>query len=348
MCGGGAERGAASTPRCASFLHNVTAMLFRAVVAVACFPLALSLTPADYGRLDGGEPVIALIPSEGRHIAIRAATKIDADPGRLIEWTRHIEDFQRSSYVRAIGRFSQPPRIEDLETLTLDEDDLSALRRCRPGKCDVKLDDDEIVRMRMAAEQAGADWRRSVQLVFRAAVLERAQRYLAEGLGPSAAYHDRKTRIHLESEFLALTSDVALVYPSLFPLTNYLALYPSSRSDHIESFLYWSKEELGAKPIVSVTHVAMTASGDDRRRETLVAKKQIYASHYILAALSFTAITTAANGRDRYLVYLNHSRSDVFDGLFGGFIRRVIQRRLRAEGPPVLDQMRRRLESVAP
>jgi hypothetical protein len=323
-------------------------MLLRAVLAITCFPLALSLTPADYTRLDNGELVVALVPSEGRQIAIRAATKISADADRLIEWTRRIEDFQRSSYVLASGRFSDPPRIDDLGALTLDDDDLSALRDCRPGKCDVKLDDHEVARVRLVVDNSGADWRSAMQRAFRAVVLDRTLRYLAEGHGLSAAYHDRKKRVRLESEFLALTSDVAIAYPSLFPLTNYLALYPGGDESRVESFLYWSKENLGAKPIVSVTHVAMMSGGDDRRKEALVAKKQVYASHYMLASLSFTAITTAANGVDRYLVYLNHSRSDVFDGVFGSFIRHVIQRRLRAEGPSALDQMRRRLESAVP
>jgi hypothetical protein len=66
------------------------------------------------------------------------------------------------------------------------------------------------------------------------------------------------------------------------------------------------------------------------------------------ASISFTAIGTSPDGAHRYLVYLNHSRSDVFDGLFGGFIRRIIERRLREEGPKALQTMRQRLESGEP
>ena len=116
----------------------------------------------------------------------------------------------------------------------------------------------------------------------------------------------------------------------------------------VESFLYWSKESLGAKPIVNITHVAMIESRDERIREAIVAKKQVYASHYILASLSFMAISASPDGAHQYLVYLNRSRSDVFDGLFGGLIRRTIARRLRAEAPEALKVLRERLESGDP
>ena len=46
---------------------------------------------------------------------------------------------------------------------------------------------------------------------------------------------------------------------------DYLRHFPAGRDRHVtESFLYWSKESLGAKPIVSVTHVAMIESRDEQ------------------------------------------------------------------------------------
>lgn len=320
----------------------------RALLAVACFPLVLSLTTGDYVRLDAGESIVELLPADEKEIAVRAITQTAAAPSGLIEWTRHIEALQKGRYVAATARFSQPPRMADLEGLVLDEDDLTDLRRCRPGKCGVKLSDAEIARMREAIAEAGVEWKTAAQHTFRTIVLARAERYLAEGHTPAVSYHDAKKPVLLDSEFAAIASEVALSHPRLFPLTNYLSLYPQGDVTDVESFLYWSKESLGAKPIVSITHVAMIESRGDRLREAIVAKKQVYASHYILASLSFTAISASPDGRQRYLVYMNRSRSDVFDGIFGGFIRRTIARRLRAEAPQALDVLRRRLESEPP
>jgi hypothetical protein len=186
------------------------------------------------------------------------------------------------------------------------------------------------------------------QRAFREVVLGRVAGYLAEGHSPSASYHDEREPVFLDAEFAAIASEVALTQPHLFALTNYLSLYPTGDDTGVESFFYWSKESLGAKPIVSITHVAMMTNPGAPIPEALVARKLVYASHYITASLSFTAIGGAPGGPGRYLVYLNHSRSDVLDGMFGGLIRRIVERRLKAEGPQVLDTIRRKLESAAP
>ena len=323
-------------------------MILRALLAAACFPLALSLTPGDYAKLDAGESIVELLPGDEKEVAVRAITQTAAAPSGLIEWTRHIEELHKGRYVAAIGRFSQPPRIADLDGLSLDDEDLTDLRRCRPGKCGVKLSDAEIGRMRDAIAAAGVEWKAAAQETFRSVVLARAEAYMAEGHTPAISYHDTKKPVPLDSEFAAIASEVALVHPQLFPLTNYLSLYPKGEMPDVEAFLYWSKESLGAKPIVSVMHVVMVESRGQRRHEALVARKQVYASHYILASLSFTAISAPADGTQQYLVYLNRSRSDVFSGLFGGLIRRTIARRLRAEAPQALQALRQKLESAPP
>jgi hypothetical protein len=323
-------------------------MAMRALLAVSCFPLALSLTPVDYTKLNAGESIVELLPADEEEVAVRVATQTAARPSQLIEWTRSVEELHKGRYVAAIGRFSDPPRITDLEALSIDDEDLTDLRRCRPGKCGVKLNDAEIKQLREAIAAAGADWKRAARQAYRSIILARAEAYLAEGHTPAASYHDAKNPVQLHSEFAALASEVELVHPGLFPLTNYLSLYPKGDMPDVETFLYWSKESLGAKPIVSITHVVMIESRGQRQNEALVARKQVYASHYILAALSFTAISASPDGTQQYLVYLNRSRSDVFNGLFGGFIRRTIARRLRAEAPQALQALRQRLESEPP
>jgi hypothetical protein len=47
-------------------------------------------------------------------------------------------------------------------------------------------------------------------------------------------------------------------------------------------------------------------------------------------------------------VYLNRSHVDAFQGLLGGMVRRVVERRVKAEAPSVLRGLRLRLESGPP
>jgi len=298
--------------------------------------------------LSKGESVAEVLPAEHRSLALRVARRTGAGAERLLGWTRRIEQLQQGPYVPAMGRFSNPPRIDDLAALSLDDDDLGDLRRCRPGDCGVKLSDVEIANVRQTIDAARSDWKPAAQQAFRGIVLARLERYLAEGHGLSAVYDDERKRVYLDAEFAAVASAVAVTQPQLFPLTNYLSLYPKGEQAGVESFFYWSKELLGPKPIVGITHVAMMQNPLAEVPEALVARKQVYASHYITGALSFTAIGAAPGGTERYLVYLNHSRADMLDGVFGGIIRRIVERRLKAEGPRALDVMRRRLESGEP
>ena len=131
-------------------------------------------------------------------------------------------------------------------------------------------------------------------------------------------------------------------------LTDYLTQYPHRASAGLESFLHWSKEALGGKPIITVTHVSIVRSADPGVPEALVAARQIFATHYMTGSLALTTITGGADRSPRYLMYLNRSRVDVLGGFFGGLVRRIMERRLRTEATDVVQGLRRRLEAGEP
>src|SRR5262245_22049403 len=115
-------------------------------------PLAIYATvlanPATRARIDTGAPFIDVLSSQGRDLSIIGAVRTRADSGRLVAWVRRIEDFQRGDYVPVAVRFSNPPRIEDLDKLTLGATDLDDIRSCQPGACELKLDAAEIEQLR--------------------------------------------------------------------------------------------------------------------------------------------------------------------------------------------------------
>jgi hypothetical protein len=271
-----------------------------------------------------------------------------AAPDRLVTWTRAIDQLYQGRYVPVLGRFSDPPQLADLEALTLEEDDLNDLRACRPGDCGVKLSAPEMERIRQAVT-AGAQWRPAVQDAFRRVVLGRAQDYLAGGLAGSLPYQDHKQAVSPQAEFEEIAARIgfeALYDARVIP---YLRAYPAVGGSGVESFLYWSKETLGGgKPIVSVTHVAIVRSPGEYAADAVVAARQIFATHYLTGSLSLTAVSAGADGAAGYLIYIRRSRTDAFDGPFGKFVRHVVEKRIRADGPPVLDLLRRKLEGSDP
>jgi hypothetical protein len=97
-----------------------------------------------------------------------------------------------------------------------------------------------------------------------------------------------------------------------------------------------------------VTHLSVVRGDGWRTPEVLVAAKQVFATHYMNGSLAITALSRNGAGAERYLTYLNRSHVDLFDGAFGGLVRRIFERRVRAEAPAVLDELRRKLEAGDP
>ena len=291
---------------------------------------------------------VEVLPAHDREFGVFAAARIEVPGSRLVEWARRVELLYRSRYVPVIGRFSHPPHIEDLQGLTLDDKDLEDIRKCEPGDCGVKLSHQEIEDLQQTIARAGIDWKDAVQTEFRSLMLARAKRYLVEGDAGAPPSYDKKRPVSLEFEFATIIDQSELSTLGSPGLADYLKRYPRVRDPSIESFLYWSKENLGGRPTVTVTHVSIVCPGEPEQPEALIIAKQVFASHYMTAALGITAITSGSAGSQRYLVYLNRSRTDIFDGMFGGWVRRIVERRVRSEAPRALEALRQRLEGGPP
>ena len=122
-------------------------------------------------------------------------------------------------------------------------------------------------------------------------------------------------------------------------LKTYLERFPAQSLPSAQDVFYWVKENYGMAPVVSLVH-GVVYSPPSRPDRTMVVQKQLYASHYYDASLGLTLLApdrTAAEAAT-YVVYLNRSRIDLFDGLFGSVARRIVAGRARVL---VADQLKR-------
>src|SRR5690349_6507041 len=78
-----------------------------------------SLTPADRRVLERGEIVSRTLDGTAGQVGVFAISRTSAGADSLVAMARSIEDLKRSSFVKGIGRFSDPPRLEDLSALVL-------------------------------------------------------------------------------------------------------------------------------------------------------------------------------------------------------------------------------------
>ena len=118
----------------------------------------------------------------------------------------------------------------------------------------------------------------------------------------------------------------------------------------ITDFVYWSRELVRGRPVVSMTHVATAAAIDDSPVAYAIGSKQIYAMHYYDASLGLTLLVPDPTSPSpaTYVVYLNRSRIDLFDGLFGGVARKIVAGKARTLVAEQLQRLQRTLASETP
>jgi hypothetical protein len=308
----------------------------------AFFRPTIQINSEDRRRLDRGESLIRVLPGVDNEIAIFGGVAVRVDGARLIAWEREIGALKQNAMVLSIGRFSNPPSLDDLRKLVLDNDELKDVGRCRAGDCALKLASDDIGRI----QRAMADRPPSGQETFRHIVLERVERYLRGGQAalPAAVDRDRPTA----PVFGAFLQRSPFLVDHLPGFVTYLRRYPDAPDPDVETFAYWSKEKFGGRPVISATQVSMLRGHEEGTPDALVVGLQLFTTHYTNGSFSVTAIVRGEPGSPNYLIYLNRSDTDFLGGVFGGVKRLLIEHRVKSEAAELLQEWRRRLESGDP
>jgi hypothetical protein len=313
---------------------------------LAYFIPGLHLNAGDRRNLEAGDTIVKVLPGRGRELGVVAAVRTHATAESLVAWGRRAGMMRQSRYVPVTVRFSSPPRFEDLDAVSLDEAEYADIANCEPSDCGLKLSRGEMALLQRHIGRTNS-WKEEVEEEFRRTLFQRAVEYLAKGNAGLTPYEDGSTPVSADLELASLIDRLGLNSPQLSGVADYLRLYPSVEHPNVvDSFLYWSKETLGFKPITSITHPTLLHSDALEAPATIAISKQVYASHYKDSALSVTAIVRS--GAVKYLVSAHRSHVDVLDGVFGGVARRIIERRIRSEAPTILNGLRVRLETGDP
>ena len=313
----------------------------------AFFEPSVKIVAADRVRLDRDDVIVRTLPADDGHVAVFAATRLNAPPESLLKWTRAIESFRQGQQVVGVGRFSAPVLDADLDSLDLDEDELNALRKCRVGKCDLKLGAAEIAEVQNAVRAAGKGWREAAQRAFRRALIARVRLHRERGLLALPPYADRARRASVGEAFSAIVARSPYLTSALPNVVNSI-LAPVRKPAAEKSFYYWSHDRYGVgRPVVNVTYVRLLQRTDPGVPQALTIGTQLFANHYMEGAVGLTAVTCEPT-RTCYLVYLNRTQVDFLGGLFGSFRRSAMEGRIESETPTLLREVRQRLEGGGP
>lgn len=297
----------------------------------------------DLTAVDRGQPVTRILDTDRREIAVVGAVRIRARRERLLERYRTVDYMKRGDIVLAAGVFSDPPAAADLQPLRIEDHDLD-LRDCRSGDCRVRLSADQITLFHREVRWQSADWRAQSADVWRRVLADYAAAYAAGGAAALTYYDNKKEPLSVRQEFQTLLDSCAFVARWSPELHSYLQDSSRPRPEGVENLLYWTKEDFGIRPVMRLTHQMLYSPAPDGqpRRPVLIATKQLYAAHYLDAALGITMAldtdrgaslqdTSAPDGsvQEFYFIQVTRARTRSLSGFFRTIVRSTVLGRSR-------------------
>jgi hypothetical protein len=170
----------------------------------------------------------------------------------------------------------------------------------------------------------------------RSALLQLIADYRARGNKAMVTYDDVGS-VRSSDVFDALLAQSPELYDYAPELRRHLTDYPANPAPHARDVIYWSDDRMPRlRPTLTLNHLVAYSPAPGL---TLVARKQIYASHYFEGAFELLGVVDApglASGPGVYLITVRRYR---FDNLPGGILN--IRGRVR---DAFLDQTRSDLE----
>jgi hypothetical protein len=288
----------------------------------------IKLTDAEIDGLSQGRVLARMLKSKDkREVTGLGMIRINISQDEFLKRYRDIATFKQGPEVLQIGKFGNPAKIQDVQGLTLDPGDIEDLKSCKTGSCDLKLSTEMIDKLKASA-LSGADANKKSNAAFGELLVAYVNDYMQRGDAAMITYNDDKHPFSVADDFKSLLGDAALLQEYAPELARYLLGYPKVELPGSESFIYWSKEKFGLKPVISVTQVVVYQRDVGDRKELLIATKQLFADHYFDSSLGMAIMTQEPAGSKlpgNYLVYVNQSRADAIKGFLTGLRRSIVE-----------------------
>ena len=314
---------------------------------------ALGLTSEQSASIESGRAVAKVLPWGGpSEVYVFGAVHVDGAPETYLKAARDVNRLRGTPGYLGVGELPDDATVSDLTPLSLDADDVTALKNCREGACEVQLPQAPIQAVRDTVNFSRSDAAEQVNALARQMIVALVRRYRQGGLRALGEYRDKEHPARVSDEFETMMTR-ASVLPDVIPeLRRYLLEYPNALLPNADSFFFWEKVDFGLKPTIRVNH-AMIARGRTTRGHEygIVAIKQLYATHYFHTALDVSVcIDDGATGPTPgfYLLTIKGSQQGGLTGLKGSILRKVVVDKTRNSLERALASIKRTVERSSP
>jgi hypothetical protein len=270
---------------------------------------------------------------------------VEATPESYLELASDIDALRKLPSYLAIQSFSDPPQLSDLEDFTLEEQDITDLKNCKTGHCQVQLPVEAIEDFQQSINWSAPDVADRVNRLARRMALQALLDYMQGGNAALGAYRDKKHPAAVAETFASLIRPFEALPVYLPELNEYLLEYPKAKSDNVQAGFYWEKVNFGLKPTFRIVQKIVYRGEIGKEPAYAVAEKQIYASHYFETAIDLTVCVKDAQRPGLYIITVKGSKQAGLTGLKGGIVRKVAVDKTRSSLERVLVAIKQKLES---
>jgi hypothetical protein len=301
-------------------------------------------TQEEWAAVERGQAVARLLDTDAREIAVVGAVRIAGSANTLLVRYRDLRHLKRGSVVLDVSRFSPTPQPSDLISLPLEEYSLD-LRRCRHGDCQVRLGAADVERFQRDVNWQGSEWRAQSASVWREVLYSYTTGYLAHGRSALPAYVNKPEPLRVADELSQLVRAYQFVAAYSPEFHAYLQEFGPRAPAGADHALYWTKEDFGIRPVLRISHQVVYRTSTPALA-AFVATNQIYADHYLDAALGLVMIMRAdAEGDAFYMISVNRARTRSLSGVLRRLARAAVQNRSREAMRTILSNTKALIEN---
>ena len=309
----------------------------------------VGLNDEEIAQIRSGKAVAKILDSPtADKVFVFGAVYVQSNPDDYLRLASDVDSLRKLSNYLAIQKFSDPPRLSDLDGLTLEADDIQKLKTCKPGHCEVQLPSDAMEAFQRSVEWPAQDAAAQVNRLAKQMVLDAVLHYQQGGDAALGTYRDKDHPANVADTFQSLLSRSKALPVYLPELDRYLLDYPNAESKDIESQFYWEKVNFGLKPTIRVIQAIVYRGASATDPAYAVALKQLYASHYFETALDITVCVRDEENQKHpgiYLITLKGSQQAGLTGLKGGIVRKVAVDKTRSSLEKALAAIKEKLET---
>jgi hypothetical protein len=288
---------------------------------------SVALTPDQIAAIRNGQPVAKNLPSRApAEVFLFGAIYIHATPE---SYRKFAQDFYRlrtlPNYL-ALGVFSNPPRASDLKDFSFDNDDIKALKNCKPGDCLIQMPTSSIAALQSSIDWSAPDVGDQVNRQLQKTALQRLLDYQQQGNPVLGVYNDKRDPTEVPQQFAYMLSYSKALPENLPDFYQYLLEYPKAKPSTIEDAFYWARVKFGLKPTLRIVQMVTLHGSPSDPVAYAIAQKQLYASHYFETALDLSFCVRGSDDSKQlgfYLIMVMGSEQAGLTGIKGSIVRKT-------------------------